>query len=58
MSRVSEIVMVFVLAVGLLGAPAAFAQASKDTLAEKVIRQATYSGIKGQVIAKQPAEKR
>lgn len=30
MSRMIGIVMVFVLAVGLLGAPAAFAQASKD----------------------------
>jgi len=30
MSKVIAIVMMFVLAVGLLGAPAAFAQASKD----------------------------
>ena len=110
MSRLIAIVMVFVLAVGLLGAPAALAQASKDKptkteakpagqkaepidintasaeelqklkgigdayskkiianrpykgkdelVSKNVIPEATYNGIKGQIIAKQPAAKK
>lgn len=110
MSRLIAIVMVFVLAVGLLGAPSAFAQASKDKpakaeakpadkkaelidintasadelqklkgigdayakkivanrpytgkdelVSKNVIPEATYNGIKGQIVAKQPAGKK
>jgi hypothetical protein len=61
MSSLIAIMMVFVLAVGLLGAPSAFAQASKDkpakTEAKAAIPEATYKGIGGQIIAKQPAGK-
>ncbi len=109
MSRLIAIVMAFVLAVGLLGAPSAFAQASKDKpakteakpadkkaelidintasadelqklkgigdayakkiienrpykgkdelVSKHVIPEATYKGIKGLIIAKQPAAK-
>lgn len=110
MSRLIALVMVAVLAAGLLGAPGAFAQASKDKpakteakpaekkaelidintasadelqtlkgigdayskkiianrpykgkdelVSKHVIPEATYSAIKGQIIAKQPAAKK
>ncbi len=110
MSKVIAIVMMCMLTVGLLGAPAAFAQAGKDKpakteakaadkkaelidintasaeelqtlkgigdayakkiienrpykgkdelVSKKVIPEATYKKIKGQIIAKQPAAKK